>query len=100
MTDIAKTPDGVAFLDNPHAPDFFADDAVGFFVNDGIFRVTFTSSRANHVTAPGPVARVVIGRLVMSEPAIERFATGVLDMIKRRRDAAKSAPDQPPPTMQ
>lgn len=92
MTDMPKTPDGVAFLDNPNAPDVFADDAVGFFVLNGNIRITFTSVRANHVTTPGPIARVVIGRLVMGEKSAESFARGLLDFLESRKQAAETPP--------
>ncbi len=100
MTDIPKSADGIAFLDNPHAPDFFADDAMGFFVNEGVLRATFISARVNHATSPGPVTRVVIGRLVMSEAGMERFARGVLQMIENRRKGVTPTDQAPPTTLQ
>jgi hypothetical protein len=55
MTD---APQGPVFIDNPHAPDIFADGASGFFILNNTIRITFESARINHVTSPGPVSRL------------------------------------------
>jgi hypothetical protein len=52
------------FLDNPHAPDVFADAATAFFLVSGNLRITFEALRVNHVSTPGPVNRLVIGRFL------------------------------------
>jgi hypothetical protein len=83
MTNI--TPPTVSFVDNPHAPDFFADGFSGFFNLNGIVRTIFESIRVNHVTTPGPINRVVIGRLVMPIDAAENLAKGLLDFITQQR---------------
>jgi hypothetical protein len=49
----------VNFIDNPAAPDVFADEAVGFFVHNGVVKITFVSARVNHSASPGPINRVV-----------------------------------------
>jgi hypothetical protein len=66
------------------APDVFADEAAGFFVHNGIVRITFASARVNHVSSPGPVNRVVIGRLVMSVEAAQALSIGLFDFLKSR----------------
>ncbi|MDR3474500.1 MAG: hypothetical protein P4M09_22855 [Devosia sp.] len=76
---------------NPHSPDVFADSATGFFVFNGVVRVTFESARVNHTTSPGPIDRVVVGRLVMPIDAAEALAIGLLDFIKKQR-AGEGAP--------
>lgn len=81
-----------AFIDNPHAPDVFADEAMGFFLASGNVRITFVSYRVNHSVSPGPVSRVVIGRLVMSLPAAEAMHRGLADFIARMKAQAESAP--------
>ena len=81
-----------AFIDNPHAPDVFADEAMGFFLASGNVRITFVSYRVNHSVSPGPVSRVVIGRLVMSLPAAEAMHRGLADFIARMKAHAESAP--------
>lgn len=64
-----KTPDGgnvpITFIDNPHAPEVFADQVCGIFNYHGVIRLTFETARVNHVTSPGPVNRVVVARLNM-----------------------------------
>ena len=81
-----------ALLDNPHAPDVFADEATGFFLAGGNLRITFASYRVNHSVSPGPVSRVVIGRLVMSLPAAEAMQRGLADFIARMKAQAHAAP--------
>lgn len=72
----------VAFVDNPHAPDFYADCATGFHLLNGNLKVTLVATRVNHVSSPGPVSNVVIGRLVMSVAAAEGLANGLLHFLK------------------
>jgi len=72
----------VSFMDNPLAPDVYADNAVGFLVNNGIVKITFVSARVNHIAAPGPVNNVVIGRLVMSIAGAQSLSVGLYDFLK------------------
>lgn len=88
MTDIP-----LSFLDNPHAPDVFADGGTGFFLFGGNIRITFESLRVNHATTPGPVSRVVIGRLVMPMESAENLDKGLLDFIEKQR-SQQNAPTQ------
>ena len=84
---------GPVFLDNPHAPDVYADSASGFFVLGGNIKITFESARVDHSTSPGPVNRVVIGRLVMPIAHAEALARGLIDFIEKQRasDQAQSS---------
>jgi hypothetical protein len=93
MTDITPRTASVSFLDNPHAPDVFADSATGFFNFNGNIRITFESVRVNHASAPGPITRVAIGRLVMPLVAAEGMAKGLLDFINQQR-TQQNPPDQ------
>ena len=98
MTDAPESPK-VRFVDNPMAPDVFADSATGFFNLNGNLRVTFESVRVNHETSPGPVNRVVVGRLVMPLGDAENMAQGILAFIEQQR--ADSVPmAQGTPTIQ
>jgi hypothetical protein len=101
MTDITTpdTPPSVNFLDNPHAPDVFADGFAGFFNLSGNIRITFESVRVNHIITPGPVNRVVIGRLVMPIDAAEALARGLLDFITRQRTQQNPPAQTTPETM-
>lgn len=74
----------VTFLDNPHAPEVFASGMTGMFLNDGVVTVTFESARINHITSPGPVNRVVVGRLTMPIAGVQGLALGLYDFLKKR----------------
>ena len=81
---VEPTSPAVNFVDNPHAPDVFATDAAGFFRIDGNIMIAFESLHVDHVTSPGPVNRVVIGRLVLPIPAAQRLALSLFDFLKRQ----------------
>jgi hypothetical protein len=84
MTNIGAQPT-MTFLDNPHAPDVFADALTGFFLLNGNIRLTFESARVNHSTSPGPVTRVVIGRLVIPIAIAENMAKELLAFIEQMK---------------
>ncbi len=74
----------VEFIDDPHAPEIFASGVSGFFVNSGNISITFESARVNHIATPGPINRVVIGRLVMSIAGAQNLALGLYDFLKKQ----------------
>lgn len=74
----------VMFLDNPMAPDIFATSYSGFMNLNGTIVITFESARVDHSTSPGPVTRVVIGRLAMPTHAAQGLALGLLDFLKNQ----------------
>lgn len=85
MTDKPKgAGDALLFIDNPQAPDVFSSGASGFFLMGPNVGITFETFRVNHGTNPGPVSRVVIGRLVMSIEDTQRLALGLYDFLKQR----------------
>ena len=94
-----QMPSQKAFLDNPHAPDVFADGATGWFYFNGNIRITFESVRCNHESAPGQVTRVVIGRLVMSLVSAEEMCRGLLSFIGSQKGQQTSTA-QAAPTLQ
>jgi hypothetical protein len=73
------------FVDNPLAPDIFADGLSGRFLKDGNVRMTFETVRMSHVSSSAPKYRVVIGRLVMPIDAAENMARDVLNFIQTIR---------------
>jgi hypothetical protein len=81
-------------MDNPHAPEVFSTGPVGFFFNEGNITVTFASHRVNHVTTPGPVNRVVIGRLVMTAAAWRELTVEIYNILQQRGDAPKPPGDK------
>ena len=98
MTNIPQTPP-VHFVDNPHAPEVFADIATRFFLFNGNLRIAFESFRVNHETIPGPINRVVMARLVMPAEAAEGLAKGILAFLEKMR-ANPQQPAQGMPTIQ
>jgi len=76
----------MGFIDNPQAPDVFADSLTGFFLLNGNIRLTFEAARVSHLTSPGPINRVVIGRLIMPTDAAENMAKEILQFIEKMRE--------------
>jgi hypothetical protein len=82
-------------IDNPLAPEFYADEATGFFIHQGNLSITFSSARVDHKSDPGPVSRVVVGRVVLPVGAAAGLAVGLYDFLKKMGiDPAGAAPDQ------
>jgi hypothetical protein len=79
-------------IDNPTAPEIFADEATGFFVHNGNLSITFSSARVDHTSDPGPVSRVVVGRIVLPVNGAQGLALG-LSMFLQKMGIA------PPPPM-
>jgi hypothetical protein len=76
----------------------FADSATGFFIFGGNVKITFESVRVDHTTSPGPLNRVVIGRLVMPIDGAEALAKGLLDFIAQQRAQATAQAQSPAST--
>lgn len=74
----------INFIDNPHAPELFASETVGYFLHDGVIHITFASARVNHVTNPGPINRVVIGRVALPVSVAQALTLGLYDFLKSR----------------
>jgi hypothetical protein len=81
---------GPAFLDSPHAPDIYADAASGTYVVNGNMKITFESWRVDHSSSPGPIRRVVVGRVVLPVAQAEKLARGLLDRIERDKAQSKN----------
>jgi hypothetical protein len=73
----------VTFIDNPYAPEIFAEGAVGFFLNHNNVHLTLTALRADHRSSPSPINRVVIGRLVLPLAGAQGLAVGLYDFLKK-----------------
>jgi hypothetical protein len=82
MTQKAPEKPPVVFVDDAHAPEFFASEAVGFGVLAGVIHITFASTRINHESSPGPINRVVNLRLVMPTPGAQGLVAGLYDFLK------------------
>lgn len=99
MTDNPDTP-RVSFIDNPHAPDVFADSVTGFFNFNGNLRLTFEAFRVDHSSSPGPVNRIVIGRLVLPLSAAKGLHAMLTDFFEKQSDETPPVEAQGTPTLQ
>jgi hypothetical protein len=88
---MTKKSDVPTLIDNPHAPDVFADEATGLFLAGNNVRITFSSYRVDHSAIPGPVNRVVIGRLVLPLVAAEVLHRTLADFLERMKEQAKAS---------
>ncbi len=83
-------------IDNPSAPELFADDVAGSFIINNTVRITFVSARADHTTSTGTTRRVVTGRLVMPLAAVENFhrlLTAALNNMRSSNQTGSAAPN-------
>jgi hypothetical protein len=70
--------------DNPNAPEYYATAATGFFNANGVISITLESARADHSKSPGPINRVVVGRLVMPAAGAQAMAVGLFDFLEKQ----------------
>jgi hypothetical protein len=80
---LGEPPPGPVFVDAPGAPDLFADSATGFFLHNGILRITFDVSRFDHAHTNAPAVRVVIGRIAMPAVNASALAVNLFDFLKK-----------------
>ena len=74
----------IEFTDNPLAPEIYASGATGFFVSNGTITITLESIRADHGEKPGPLKRVVVGRLTMPASGAQGLAIGLFDFLEKQ----------------
>ena len=72
------------FVDVPTAPELFASAATGFFIANGNIAITFESGRVDHSESPGPISRVVVGRVVMPLAGAQALAIGLFDFLQKQ----------------
>lgn len=72
------------FIDDPTAPEFYASAATGFAVANGNITITFESGRVDHSESPGPVSRVVVGRVVLPAAGAQGLAVGLFDFLQKQ----------------
>ena len=70
------------FMDNPHAPEVFAFRVTGIARFADNIHLTFEAPRVDHSASPGPVNRVVVGRLVMPVSGAEGLRDLLVDYLK------------------
>jgi hypothetical protein len=71
-------------LDDPKAPEIYAVAATGFFNANGVISITLESARADHSKSPGPINRVVVGRLVLPAAGAQALAVGLFDFMEKQ----------------
>ena len=72
------------FIDDPTAPELFASAATGFFLANGNIAITFEAGRVDHSESPGPIRRVVVGRVVMPVVGAQALAIGLFDFLQKQ----------------
>jgi hypothetical protein len=70
-------------VEAPAAPEIFVDGVCGFFLHNGNLRIAFEASRADHSLSPGPIARVVVARIVMPAAGARALAVSLFDFLKK-----------------
>ena len=81
-------------MDNPNAPELYATGATGFFVSNGTISITLKSIRADHGEKPGPMSRVVMGRLTMPAAGAQGLAIGLFVFLEKQGFDFKRADGQ------
>lgn len=73
------------FIDNPLAPEVFITGVSGYVIspNGAVVTLTLESARVDHSSDPGPVNRVVIGRVTMPTSVAQNLAVGLFNFLKR-----------------
>jgi hypothetical protein len=83
----------VVFMDDPHAPELYADVVSGFFLHNGNISLTFDAARYDHSNA-GAVNRVVTARIVLPIRGAQGLALSLFDFLKKQGlDPTKAATD-------
>jgi hypothetical protein len=84
MADKQSTgPEGAPLVERP-APEFFCNGSAGYFMHEGVVMITFEVGIPDHSEPPGPVSRVLAGRITMPLAAAQRHALGLYDFLKQR----------------
>jgi hypothetical protein len=95
---MAKTSPGpkVRFVDNPEAPEIFADAAKGVFLLNGNVHLTFTSRRSDYSNdQPGALYETVTCRIIMPLAAAEVMAAELANYVqKMKAEHQNSAPSE------
>ncbi|MDM0029644.1 hypothetical protein [Variovorax saccharolyticus] len=72
----------VIFIDNPHAPEVHTTGHAGLYMHMDNVHVTLGAGRVNHITSPGPINHVVVGRFVMPALAALELAKQIQQMLE------------------
>ena len=83
-------PKKLKLVDNPTVIEMYGDDFVGFFLKDGIFRLTFAVHRTTN-DEPPKITRIVSARLVISANAAQDMYTALHNYRQHLEAEAKAA---------
>jgi hypothetical protein len=102
MTDGSNLPPEppVPLIDNPLAPDVFADRIAGAFLVNGNVHITLVSRRCDYTKQPNSYTDAVIGRLVIPFPEVEGMARFLLNFLDRMKKVYGVTSPTVPRTMQ
>jgi hypothetical protein len=78
------------YVDDLHAPQVFADDVSGYWVNAGCVHITLDASRVDHSSERCGVTRVAALRLTLPIPIAQVLAVSLYDFLKQRGLAPES----------
>lgn len=70
-------------IEAPGAPEIFVDGVCGFFLHNQNLRIAFEASRVDHAVSPGPVARLIVARVVLPAAGARALAVGLFDFLKK-----------------
>lgn len=74
----------IAYVDNPQAPELYAAEACGFYLNAGNVHITFTSPKGNYDPKSNSLHTAVVARLVLPLSGAQGLAVGLYDFLKSR----------------
>ena len=87
-------------VDNPGAPDVFADAIIGAFLKDGNVHMTFASRRCDYTKDPNLYVDVVIGRLILPLAVAEHMVQFLGQTLPTLKSAMANIVTDAPTTAQ
>jgi hypothetical protein len=90
----------IRIVDNPGAPEVFANGVIGAFLNNGNIHITLGSRRCDYSRQPNVFTDVVIGRLVIPFAAAENAVQFLADFMERMKQIAADPSSSAPRTLQ
>ena len=77
-------PPKATYFDDLHAPQVFADEVSGYWVNAGCVHITLDASRVDHSSDRCPVHRAAVLRVTLPIPIAQVLAVSLYDFLKQR----------------
>ena len=70
-------------VENLSAPELFASECVGLYLQGGNIHLTFANPHANHVLPAAPAQRIVSARLIIPARCAQNLAANLYDFLKK-----------------